>query len=503
MTFNLTRDELGRIKNNNAPIILRGGHYWVFKDADNPWRCLAKPGETLAFKMEYNADVACQKKRFPVQELVWQSEPWDMLFNHLHTMNCNFLRIWLTGGTVVSGTGNEAKPLDLTPFVRVKTGTKWKWQVYNAVVNNVWNEEYFRRLSSFAEKAEKAGIILQISLFNYVDLSRRLDGGDFRGWCRSPWNPELSDHPATLPNWAKNHLVNAGGPGTFLCSDPINKEAESERQTFFLEPGNKLRTIQQALVKKTVQTLAARTNIIYEIMNEPRGSHHQTAVFSSVVTDWILSASGRRRPLISVNASLPTAGIIDVDYWRDNQATIPHYDKVDAISYHGLTGFKIKKIGYCDETDIMDLPAVNAGSVMARFNRHRRGHKTKSLIYCTDAARTGVHTFPGVTGGEYEFQTRDGQIWTNYPNVNSDTPDEQRRKSDLQNWAYWCFSVAVPNIGMAHFQNHSFDQMAFRRIGNALGEAQSSPMKIEAVEPPEEDAAAVTAAETAEAAPVA
>jgi hypothetical protein len=115
-----------------------------------------------------------------------------------------------------------------------------------------------------------------------------------------------------------------------------------------------------------------------------------------------------------------------------------------------------------------------------------------------------VHTFPGVNGGEYEFQTRDGQIWTNYPNVNSDAPDDQRRKSDLQNWAYWCFSVAVPNIGMAHLQNHSFDQMSFRRIGNALGEAQASPMKIEAVEPPEEDAAAaVVTAEAAEAAPVA
>lgn len=499
MSINLTRDSLdGRIKSNNAATILRGGHYWIFKDADNPWRCLVKPGEPLPFKMEYNAAPACQTNSFRVQELVWQSEPWTMLFEHMKMMNCNFLRIWLTGGTIVAGSGAEPKPLDLTPFVRVKAGTKWKWQVYNAVVNNVWNEEYFRRLSSFAEKAENAGVVLQISLFNYLDLSRRLDDGDFRGWCRSPWNPELSDHPPTLPNWAKNHLVNAGG--TFYCTDPINNPAESERQAFFLEPSNKLRTIQQALVRKTVQTLAARTNIIYEIMNEPRGTHQQSAAFSSVVTSWILNAAGSRRPLVSVNASNLTAtGIFDVDYWRDNQATIPNYDKLDAISYHGLTGFDARKLTYCGAN--IDVPLVNPGSIKARFNKHRRGHKTKSLIYCTDAARTAPHEFPGVNGGVYELQTRDGQIWTNYPNVNSDTPQEQRKKSDLQNWAYWCLSLAVPNAGMVHFQNHSLDQVSYRRIGNALNEAQTSPMSIEADESLETAAAAM--AETAEAAPVA
>ncbi|HEX8249704.1 MAG TPA: hypothetical protein VF599_16115 [Pyrinomonadaceae bacterium] len=500
MSINLTRDSLdGRIKSNNASIILRGGHYWIFKDGDNPARCLVKPGETLPFKMQYNAAAACQTTRFPVQELMWAPEPWTMLFEHMKVMNCNFLRLWLTGGTLVSGTGVEPKPLDLTPFVRVKVGTKWKWQVYNAVINNVWNEEYFRRLNAFAAAAEAAGVVVQISLFNYVDLSRRLDGGDFRGWCRSPWNPELSDHPATLPNWGKNHLVNTGG--TFSCSDPVNNQAENERQAFFLAPTNQLRAVQQALVRKTVQTLAARTNIIYEIMNEPRAAHQQAAAFSSVVTGWILSAAGAgRRPLVSVNASNLSGGVFDVDYWRDNQATIPNYDKLDAISYHGLTGYRAElQQNVCGGQ--ASVPPVDPGSIKARFNKHRQGHKTKSLIYCTDAARTGLHTFPGTNGGEYELQTRDGQIWTNYPNVNSDPPEQQRIKSDLQNWAYWCFSVAVPNMGMAHFQNHSLNQVGYRRIGNALNEATTTPITFEAVEPAEKAAAAVD--ETAEFAPVA
>jgi hypothetical protein len=499
----------GRIKSNNASIILRGGHYWIFKEGDNPGRCLVKPGETLAFKVQYNGTPACQPQNsgFPVQELFWGPEPWNMLFNHMKDTNCNLVRIWLTGGTEVSGTGADPKPLDLTPFVRVKIGTKWKWQVYNAVVGNVWNEEYFRRLNAFATAAENAGVVVQISLFNYLDLSRSQEGGNFRAWCRSPWNPEMSDHPATLPNWAKNHLVNAGG--TFLCTDAPNNTAENARQAFFLAPTNQLRSVQQALVRKVVQTLAARTNIIYEVMNEPRGTNQnvqtaqqQGAAFSSVVAGWILSAAAGRRPLISVNASnLNRAnGTFDVDYWRDNQATIPNYDKLDAISYHGLSGYEQQTQLYCGRN--VGVPPVDLTSIRDRFNKHRQGHKTKSLIYCTDAARTGIHTFPGASGGEYELQTRDGQIWTNYPSVNSDTPQQQRIKSDLQNWAYWCFSLAVPNAGMAHFQNHSLYQVGYRRIFNALNEVQAAPMSFEAIESAEEAEGLAAADETTEVAPV-
>ena len=485
MSINLTRDASnGRILSNGAPIILRGGHYWISKQGDNPGRCLVKPGETLPFKAQYNAVPPCQTASFPVEELLWQSEPWDMLFSHLKTMNCNFLRIWLTGGTVVSGSGVEPKPLDATPFVLVKRGTKWKWQVQQAVVNNQWNNEYFRKLNAFATAAENAGVVIQISLFNYLDLVRRFDGGNFRAWCRSPYNPVMSDNPASDPTWSQRFLVDVGE--SFSCSDAPNNVYENQRQAFFLAPDNQLRVVQRALVNKTVQTLAARTNIIYEIMNEPRGTHDQAAKFSSAVTGWILAAAGAtRRPLISVNASNLAGGAFDTDYWR-NTPSIPNYDKLDAISYHGLTGFTSAAQTVCGKTT--SVPAVDPGAIQSRFNKHRATHITKSLIYCTDAARAGLHTYPGTNGDEYELQVRDGQIWTNYPHVNSDTAQQQRIKSDLQNWAYWCFTNAVPNAGMAHFQNHSMNQMAFRRIGAALNEAIAMPMTLTAIEPAAETA---------------
>src|ERR1044072_5573511 len=110
MSINLTRDSEGRIKSNNTNIILRGGHYWIFKDKDNPGRCLVKPGQTLPFTVEYNNVPPCQTNanRFPVEELMWGAGG-DMLIAHMQQFNCNFLRLWMTGGTTVSGSGAEPK----------------------------------------------------------------------------------------------------------------------------------------------------------------------------------------------------------------------------------------------------------------------------------------------------------------------------------------------------------------------------------------------------------
>ena len=47
---------------------------------------------------------------------------------------------------------------------------------------------------------------------------------------------------------------------------------------------------------------------------------------------------------------------------------------------------------------------------------------------------------------------------------------EQRQKalkSDLRDWAYWCFRHALPNRGLIHFQNHSSFEWGFRRISEA------------------------------------
>ncbi|MGC2237951.1 MAG: cellulase family glycosylhydrolase [Pyrinomonadaceae bacterium] len=482
MSINLTRDSSGRILSNGTPIILRGGHYYIFKDDDRPEKSLVtsspeqplpRPesvGVAVPLRVEYQNKPPCQQPNpdLFVRQTYWTPEPWSV-FSYLRQSECNFLRIWLTGGTLVSGDA-EAKPLDLTPFVSVKVGNKWKWKVYDAVVSNIWNEEYFRRLNAFVTAAENAGIVIQISLFNYFDLTDERSG-NFRTWCRSPWNPSMSEHPATIPNWGNDHLVNAGS--AFACSEADSDANIAARQKYFLAPNNYLRQVQQALVTKTVKTLLNRTNVIYEIMNEPRGIAKDRANFCSTVVDWIVSAAGAKRPLISINTSNANDGVFDIDYWRDK--SVRNYDRIDAVSYHGMTGFPQTKQKICDDRPNMDAWAVDLKSVQSRFNAHQSRHGSKSLIYCTDAVRLGIHKFVDTSGNEYILQIRDGQIYTNYANVNSDPPQVQIKTSDLQNWAFWCFSVSVAYPGKVHFQNHSLNPMSYPRIKEAMGHAMNLP----------------------------
>lgn len=479
MTTNLTRRPSdGAILTNGSPVILRGGHYDLFKHGDNPGRCLVVPGQSLPFQVTYNSVPPCQNKSFTVQELFWDPEPWTTLFDHLATMNCNLLRLWLTAGTRVQGTNPEPQPLDLNPFKLVNRNGRWKWQVYDAVVGGQWNAEFFRKLSAFAAAADSRGVVLQVALFNYLDLTMRFDGGDFRAWCRSPWNPTAHDDNLAAPGWASAHLVNTGS--SFACGAPPNNADENARQTFFLQPTNGLRVAQEAFTRKVVQTLAGRGNIIFEIMNEPRGTHQQAADFSSKVAGWILSQAGGWCPLISVNASNfyqeqgATAPVFDVDWWRDHASAYPDYDKIDAVSYHGLTGYGPYSETVCGRSN-QPVPAADPDKINQRFTDFSQAHRLKSLIYSTDAVRTPafVHLYADAAGLQHELHVRDGQIYTNYPNANSDGPAVKSAKADLQNWAYWCFKVALAHQGKAHFQNHSLNQRAYRRIHDAFAQAST------------------------------
>lgn len=505
MKMNLTRDiATGKILSNGAPIVLGGGHYYIFKKDDKPVRCLAKPGqkpgEELPFRIE-NTSPPFQLEEFPVMALTWEPEPWKMFFDHLKMFNeCNFLRLWLTGGTEVSGTGNEPEPLDLTPFLGGFVGGTWKWQVYKAVSTaNGWNNEYFRKLNKFVTLAEEAGIAVQISLFNYDDLTHHEGNSSTKGWCRSPWNPKLSLNPAGIPDWGDKHLVNPVND-YFKCSDIRNDAKESARQAFFVAPGNLLWEVQQALIKKTLETLKDRTNVIYEVMNEARGTHLQLSKFNSKVVGWIkeVTKNWTYKPLISVNATKLSGGVFDVDYWRDNNLAIKNYERIDAISYHGLTGYPSANQMLCCR-EKKGVPHVNPESIKARYKRHfdpdkRVGHDTKSLIYCTDAVRIGclTHIYKDDKNIAHELEVRDGQFFANYPYKSEFSPGDKRLKSDLQNWAYWCLSAGAAKPGTAHFQNHSLNQVTFRRIHRAMIDARESPLTITAIEPEEANAEAVT-----------
>ena len=467
----LTRNSSGRILADGAPVVLRGGHYDLFEKNGSAWRSLTPtPGAVPPIVVAYPEGVEpCGPGNAPTAfALPWGSaaDNWNLLFTWLRRTNTNLIRIWLSNGTRLE----NGRPSDLTPFSLNSAG---KYQVREAVDNGFWNTAFFDRLSAFAGLAETKGVYLQISLFNYWDLTAdNPNNPAYQTWSKSFWNPAMCSDAT----YGQQNLVNIAG---YHCGDdPEESDADSLRQCFFIRPPatSGLPHVQSMFVKRVVQALSGRKNIILEVMNEPhRGTLEERARFNSRIVGNILGHAGTWRPLISVNASgfqPGGAGDTDMDWWKafsgvpGNNA--PGYNDVDIISYHGLSAYLIRET-VCGASD-SNVPAVDRANIRKRRLAHSGKHPSKAVMFSTDAVRVNglIHRFT-VNGALYFMHLRDGQVVTNYlehyprPSV----------RSDLSDWAYWSFQEGAPTPGYVHFQNHSVFDLGYYAVGDAWRRANS------------------------------
>ncbi len=467
----LTRNSSGRILADGAPVVLRGGHYDLFEKNGSAWRSLTPtPGAVPPLVVAYPEGVEpCSPGNAPTAyPLPWGSaaDNWNLLFTWLRRTNTNLMRIWLSNGTRLE----NGRPSDLTPFSLNSAG---KYQVREAVDNGFWNTAFFDRLSAFAGLAETRGVYLQISLFNYWDLTAdNPNNPAYQTWSKSFWNPAMCSDAT----YGQQNLVNIAG---YHCGDdPEESDADSLRQCFFIRPPatSGLPNVQSKFVQRVVQALSGRKNIILEVMNEPhRGTLEERARFNSRIVGNILGHAGSWRPLISVNASgfqPGGAGDTDMDWWKafsgvpGNNA--PGYNDVDIISYHGLSAYLIRET-VCGASD-PNVPAVDRANIRKRRQAHSGKHPSKAVMFSTDAVRVNglIHRFT-VNGALYFMHLRDGQVVTNYlehyprPSV----------RSDLADWAYWCFQEGAATPGYVHFQNHSGFDLAYYAVGDAWRRANS------------------------------
>ena len=393
------------------------------------------------------------------------------------------------------GIKNE-QPNEVYPFKLIAG----KWDIKKAItaplVPQNWNVAYFTRLKAFADAALAKGVFLQLALFNYYELAN----DDLRNnnpiWSNSIWDPVRADDPA----WGGNNLVNPPPlTESYSCSDNGSDAAQGRRNCFFIEPpaASGLRNTQEQFVKKVVRELAERPNIIFEVMNEPhRGSHRTSALFASQVIDWIIEAGQDLtpggpaepwtepwRPLISVNASRQGTDAADpdksdVDWWADPESNpvgdgyVKNYEEVDIISYHGLTSYPtVKDLPFkCNSAEITgEFFRIDRDSIRTRLETFRARHASKAIMMSTDAVRVKPykHEYPG---NETTMDLSDGQITTDLKNLGPSTYDQLIR-SDLENWAYWCFLVAKTQATAIHFQNHSNFELTYQRIKAAYDAA--------------------------------
>jgi hypothetical protein len=451
----------GKIFDYNAPIIFAGGQYYFTSPAGGD-RALNDPQGHLIIRntnpdgcpppaeAKNPPDVSAQARR-----VLWTN--WTDLFNHMNSNGINLLRIFLTGGTaMLNGT-----PTDSFPYNRSAGGKLSVRAAIDAYPQaDRFNTTYFNNLRNFAIQANNHGIALQVCLFNYFDLANVSDLY-YQGWSQSIWNPAATDDPT----WGSANLVNTAG------SD-VNTHC-----AYFVNTANAgLMNVQRKLVSRIVDALRGCTNIIFEIMNEPRGTTSLSiARWYSQVAGWLLTAAGASwRPLISVNAAHGTDGAFDIDTWKNNSAQLPHYPDVDIVSYHGLTGMAARSEAVCG--GYQNIAMVDRGSIINRASTHRSVHPDKALIYSTDALTHQMHYYNGpLTQQVFSMNKRDGQVSTALPNdVSTVDVDTQLKRSDLDNWAYWCLVLALKpqaRQGNIHFQNISSFQTSFESINEAFLQA--------------------------------
>lgn len=459
--MNLSRSN-GIVYDYGTPIIFAGGQYYFTSPAGGD-RALVDTQGRLIIRNYTGTSDGCPPPAetnppppaTKASRRLWAN--WNDLFANMQQCGVNLLRIFLTGGTAMAG----GAPVDLFPYNRTAGG---KLRVRAAIEatppSDQFSVPYFNRLRDFVLHADERGIAVQLCLFNYYDL---VNGGDvyYQAWPQSLWNPDATDDPA----WGRQNLVN----------DP-NGNANT-RGAYFVDTANTgLMNTQQKLVSRVVAAVRNCKNVIFEIMNEPRGtSSLKIATWYSRVTEWILAAAGPGwRPLISVNAAAGNDGAFDIDTWKSHSAQLPHYPDVDMVSYHGLTGYPQKQLAVCGGNPLMSL--VDRGHINSRASAHRGAHPDKAMIFSTDAVAHQGHFYNSSPAGPVlSMYKRDGQITTALSNdVTAVDQDTQIRRSDLGNWAYWCLYLALkPRVrqGNVHFQNLSSFLASFQAINDAFSQA--------------------------------
>lgn len=470
-----------------TPVVLRGGHCHLF-GVDVGLRYWGIPTgafTTQEFRVTFPAgENGCAREHDTptLRPVTWEGSYVNVL-NKLVENGCNFVRVFLSDGVFLS----NGAITSLHPYERASF--KWRIAAATAGDQTAWSAAYFSRLRDFVKAADDRGVVVQLSLFTHHDLRGGEAGPGHAYWERSFWNPVNADDGTHLVTIDTTYLTGQQNAET--------QKAALRNQDFMNVNRTGLMGVQRSFVHKVLETVCPRGNVVLELMNEPRVLSDETnparpspavyqALWLNTVTGWILAWLAARpttwRPLVSANATPPRGPVgHDVDAW----ATLPapsSYAHLDAISYHGLTGYPLApNLDPRASCAVKDLPLVDTASIQRRVTEHRGKHRGKSLIMSTDAVRDFPQHYP-VEGqaGKEGLLRRDGQVLTSL-GYEERVPvvETERARADLDNWAYDVLRHGLGRVGTdpreasVHFQNHATTEPSFRRIGQAVAAARA------------------------------
>ncbi|HEX6750822.1 MAG TPA: hypothetical protein VF092_26280 [Longimicrobium sp.] len=483
MAMLLTRERsTGTIRDNGTSIVLCGGAASPFGSILEYWGQLLENGVqpfVVTFPQpgaDPNPD-GCFRDHTSPQLLprAWRSR--TAMLDALKAYGCNLLRVFLSNGVTLA----NGAVTGLYPFARANGA----WRVAAAIRDNdptAWSQPWFDRLRSFVADADARGVALQLCLFSFHDMRNTPQPVTFSYWPHSWWNPAQID----APEWGKANLVSVNTEGQGLDE---RMKARLRSQDFLNTGRLGLMAVQKRIVEKVLAAVKPYGNVIVELINEPQllaDTAHPAAPDPGVyqarwlnlatgwITDWCARNGNDWRPLISANAAPPVDGAaLDVDTWAA-RGELAGYAELDAISYHGLTGYPAGSVGeaHCGTTH---LPRYDRDSIQARVTEHGGRHRGKALVFSTDAVLDAPQTYPGTSGTKVTLYRRDGQVRTTLGYDEVVSIGTERARNDLDNWAYRVLKHAFARPGTVHFQNHSSVKLSFQAIGAAAAAAQGAP----------------------------
>jgi len=198
-------------------------------------------------------------------------------------------------------------------FVGVRGFRPWTYDVRTGRFNlDVWNDEYWTRLRSFAAAALARDIIVEVSIFDAYPADSGPKGWWFNPFYRQAWNKDFNSNGAFSTNSSGNFYPE------FYSLDGIERSSS----------GKTLRDYQQALVDKVIATFNPFPNVYFEIDNEFGLGGNQDAVHPWQEY-WAKYVSQRSGKVVDVHAGgddrfahyywdLPYVGGIDFHLYEQN-----------------------------------------------------------------------------------------------------------------------------------------------------------------------------------------
>lgn len=163
----------------------------------------------------------------------------DFLVAHNH----NFFRLWTW--EQVKGMGSEGDNFWIAPAIYVRTGPGTAWDGKPKFDLNQFNQEYFDRMRARIIAAGERGIYVSVMLFNGFSVGVKDPSDVGNPWLGHPYN-------------ANNNINGIDGD--------LNQDGNGyEIQTLEIPA---ITSLQEAYVRKIIDTVNDLDNVLYEICNE-------------------------------------------------------------------------------------------------------------------------------------------------------------------------------------------------------------------------------------------